>query len=199
MNVRSIGKGFQIYVLYKHINCDVNMKIAKPLSPKLKTVGRRLRKNRKSKNYSQKKLADELKMDHATISKYENGLIDIPVSVLIRVCEKCGFEPKSCFGWSGDGLDELQKLLEDCIKEPELRITEGSDNRVKIKLSDKSKDLLMSYIVFKTNPDISEKTLNLIKEDIISSIEREQGAERNDLYKRLVVYSKNIKKISKKK
>ena len=51
----------------------------------LKTIGERLRKNRKSKHFSQEEVAKCIEVDHTTISRYENGVIDIPVSTLIKI------------------------------------------------------------------------------------------------------------------
>ena len=160
----------------------------------LKSVGKRLRKNRKSSHYSQEEVASYLNVNHATISRYENGIIDIPVSALLRIGDLCGFEPRSCFNWKSDGLDELQHLLEECTKENETKNIRKKINQTPIRLSENSIDLVMTYALLKYNPAISEDTLKSLKEDIVAQIEIEQGVKRDVLLKRLKAYSDKLTK-----
>lgn len=52
-----------------------------------------IRKRRRIKNLSQTEVAGHIGVTHTTISRYENGKIDIPVSVLPKIGECCGFGP----------------------------------------------------------------------------------------------------------
>lgn len=165
----------------------------------LKTIGERLRKNRKSKHFSQEEVAKCIEVDHTTISRYENGVIDIPVSTLIDISNLCGFEPRSCFNWESDGLDELQKLLEDCIKDKKNIKGNTKSTQTPICLSENSIDLVMTYELLKNNPAISVKTLKSLKEDIILQIEMEQGVDRMALYNRLRAYAERVNEKSGKK
>ena len=45
----------------------------------------RLRNLREDNDYSQKQIAEMLYIDQSTYSRYENGLLDIPLSILIKL------------------------------------------------------------------------------------------------------------------
>ncbi len=54
-------------------------------------VGKVIRENRNKKNISQEKLALYLEVDRSTISKYESGSTDMPVSNLPLISYYCNF------------------------------------------------------------------------------------------------------------
>jgi DNA-binding XRE family transcriptional regulator len=56
-------------------------------------LGERLRNHRVALSLSQEALAWEVDVAQATISNYENGRHDIPVSVLIALCRALGASP----------------------------------------------------------------------------------------------------------
>lgn len=157
------------------------------------SIGERLRKNRKSRHLSQEDVAKHINVDRTTISRYENGVIDIPVSTLIEISGLCGFEPRLFFNWESDGLEELQKLLQDCTDAAKSREMRKHINQTPIRLSENSIDLLMTYALLKYNSAISESTLRSLKEDIVAEIELEQGVKREELLRRLKGYSNKMK------
>jgi len=165
----------------------------------LKHIGIRIRNARKNKGYSQENLADCISVDHTMVSRYERGVTDIPVSKLVRICDECGFEPRSFFSWRTDGLDELQKLLEDCVKLSGAEEGVRDTDKEKIELSEEAKDLLMAYQTLQSNPAIPKATLKKVRESIVPYIEIEQKSSREALYKRLKAYSRGIEEMSKKK
>jgi transcriptional regulator with XRE-family HTH domain len=56
-------------------------------------IGERLRNRRTALGLSQESLAWEADVAQATISNYENGRHDIPVSVLISICRALSASP----------------------------------------------------------------------------------------------------------
>lgn len=54
----------------------------------LKISGERIKEFRKEKNITQKQLADNLKTDNSTISKYERSLYPIATPYLYNICKK---------------------------------------------------------------------------------------------------------------
>lgn len=57
----------------------------------LKATGSVIAKKRKQKNISQKELGVRLNVSESTISRYEDGKVDMPVSVLPMVSNACDF------------------------------------------------------------------------------------------------------------
>ncbi|MEO7924760.1 MAG: helix-turn-helix transcriptional regulator [Chitinophagaceae bacterium] len=51
------------------------------------TIGKRIRKIRESKDYSQENVAGELNMTTSAYSKIERGITDAPTSKLVRIAE----------------------------------------------------------------------------------------------------------------
>lgn len=199
----SMNGGYKRVCITRTLFVEFNaMKRTKPLSPELKPIGQRIRKNRRSMHYTQTDVAMQLGVDHATISRYERGEIDIPVSALLKIAEICGFEPKSCFRWESDGLDELQKMLEDCNKaaSAQKQIPYVEDLPTKIELSERSKDAIMAYSLLESGSAVSQDVLMALREDIIISIEIEQDLGRDDLARglalgsRLTSYTEKFKK-----
>ncbi len=60
----------------------------------LKSVGRTIKKGRTAKNISQTELAHYLGITKSSVSKYEHGEIEIPVSTLPLISEYCAFPIK---------------------------------------------------------------------------------------------------------
>lgn len=56
--------------------------------------GSMLRERRMSLNLSQEELASSVNLTQATISNYENGRSEMPVSILVSVCERLQFRPE---------------------------------------------------------------------------------------------------------
>jgi transcriptional regulator with XRE-family HTH domain len=56
-------------------------------------IGMRLREQRLALDLSQEELAWEADIAQASISNYENGRNDIPLSVLIAICQALGVRP----------------------------------------------------------------------------------------------------------
>ena len=58
----------------------------------LKRVGKVIRKNRQKKNISQEMLGKAISLSDSNITRYEQGTIEIPVSVLPLISETCRFK-----------------------------------------------------------------------------------------------------------
>lgn len=58
-----------------------------------KNIGNIIKNRRKTKNMSQSSLGESIGVTHTTISRYERGQIDIPVSALPKISRTCGFKP----------------------------------------------------------------------------------------------------------
>lgn len=58
-----------------------------------KATGAVIRKHRKKHNISQEQLAYSIGVNKSTISRYENGSMDIPASVLPIISKECSFSP----------------------------------------------------------------------------------------------------------
>lgn len=59
-----------------------------------KHIGKVISAKRKKKNMPQTVLAEALGVTRSTVSRYETGDIDIPLSKLPAICDKCNFPPR---------------------------------------------------------------------------------------------------------
>ena len=64
-------------------------------NPQLAEVGERIHDVRKSKRWSQDDLGERMDMDRTTISKYENGHIDMSVTTFFKFSEKLETSPNN--------------------------------------------------------------------------------------------------------
>ncbi len=60
----------------------------------IKNVGYVISSHRKQKGYKMETLAQEMDIDPSTLSRYENGKIDIPASAMAYASYICDFERK---------------------------------------------------------------------------------------------------------
>ncbi|MCR4657821.1 MAG: helix-turn-helix domain-containing protein [Lachnospiraceae bacterium] len=183
----------------------------KPKQPQdslLKDIGMRIKRNRKAKHLTQSDVGEALGSDRATISRYENGKIDIPVSALMRIGEICGFEPRTFLRSESDALSGLQGMLEryaklgDMVKEKSMDYLAHPDAREApepepeaeqpVKLSEKSMGMIEAYGILVESKTVSPEALDEIGEDIIKYIEGELGSPRNRLYERLLKYTEAL-------
>lgn len=58
-----------------------------------KATGDVIRKHRRKHNISQEQLAYSIGVNKSTISRYENGSMDIPASILPIISRECNFSP----------------------------------------------------------------------------------------------------------
>lgn len=72
-------------------------------------IAQRLRELREICDFTQEELAEAAGIPVEKYAKYENGEKDLPISVLLEVCEKCGVEPGILL------TGEEPKLHEFCV------------------------------------------------------------------------------------
>jgi len=71
------------------------------------STGKTIAEKRKKKNISQKELGEALGHSISTISRYEKGSLDMPISNLPLICNFCGFHLKDYLkGWEKDDLNK---------------------------------------------------------------------------------------------
>ena len=170
----------------------------------IKAVGERIRRNRRSRRLTQEQVAERMGLDRATVSRYESGDVDIPVSALMKIGEVCGFEPKLLIPWEGDGLDSLKRLLEECAADAgggeagERKAEPGTEGTTPegIELSDESRELIAAYDVLAHDPSVSKEALRAVGGVIIARIEIERRESRESLIRRLLAYLKEVNKIN---
>lgn len=71
--------------------CAIRTKYIKMDEPISVKIGRIIRKHRKHKNISQTELGDQIGVAHTTISRYETGKLDVPISCLPQISSFCDF------------------------------------------------------------------------------------------------------------
>lgn len=79
----------------------------------LKRIGSVIRTKRKRAGISEKELAKELNVTKSTISRYENGEMEIPASVLPLICEICSFSMHD-YAKAFDGEETQTELVNQC-------------------------------------------------------------------------------------
>jgi len=82
-----------------------------------KHIGSVIRRKRKKKNISQEELATAVRVTKSTISRYEHGKIDIPLSQLTKISQKCEF-PVRDYVSSVDSEDAIDGLLRFDLDDP---------------------------------------------------------------------------------
>lgn len=102
----------------------------------MKALGKRMEIKRKRINLSQKELADCLEIDRTTLSRYENGSRDMPVSVLPLISTYCRFPLSELFP-----VEESRAILDmfaaavtvkverKCRQETDLMIESGASGK----------------------------------------------------------------------
>ncbi|MEO8147078.1 MAG: helix-turn-helix transcriptional regulator [Bacteroidia bacterium] len=109
------------------------------------TIGKRIRKIREGKDFSQENIAAELNMTTSAYSKIERGVTDASTSKLIKIAEilevdvadffidvkntsKKSNEPMQVFGFATKGdIEEIVKMIQEVVKEVnQLKITLNS-------------------------------------------------------------------------
>ena len=83
----------------------------------LKSIGTRLKNKRTIKSVSQEELANCLDIDQSTLSKYEKGSRDMPISLLPKFSTYCKFPLYELFP-----KDESQHILETFSKAVEITV-----------------------------------------------------------------------------
>ncbi len=162
----------------------------------IKKIGNKLRRSRKSKRFTQEEMANAIGVTHTTISRYEKGEIDIPVSSLIQIGRKCDYEPKNYLDWEADPYKTLYEMIENGnAKTVKIKATKND----MINLSDKAVDYIMAYKTISACSGVSEEQLQPLKEKIIDYIEIETGCNAEDMARRLTAYVRGLAKISKNK
>ena len=75
-----------------------------------KDVGLKIRAIRETKKISQSKLGERIGKSESTIGNYENGIIDIPCSALLKLAEALGCEPEEFLGAKMDDFNPIAEL-----------------------------------------------------------------------------------------
>ena len=72
-------------------------------------LGKNIQRKRKSKNYTQDTLADLLKIDRTSISKYENGVNGaMGINLFVELCDALNTTPNELL-WEGEKWESGEK------------------------------------------------------------------------------------------
>lgn len=134
----------------------------------LKHIGSVIASKRKLKNLSQGELGDFLDVSVSTISRYENGAMEIPVSSLPLICEKCDFHIREYL--VGFESESLKQLIRKCLEASVVVYSRRTDyNVVKEKTSEYGSDLK----IVKKSPYASFEIGDRIAAEIIDACDVE--------------------------
>jgi len=75
-----------------------------------KDIGMRIKKIREERKLSQSKVGELIGKSESTIGNYENGIIDISCSVLLKLAEVLECEPEEFFGAKVDNFNPIAEL-----------------------------------------------------------------------------------------
>lgn len=115
----------------------------------------KIREARKSANFTQEQLADCLGINRATLSKYENGIIEPSIYQLTRIAQELGINPTELLP---DSLTESWKVGRDF----------GSDTAIQeifeygYRLNDEERELINLY--WELNVDGRQKATERVAE-----------------------------------
>lgn len=77
-------------------------------------ISKRLKELRKSKSITVARMAEIMEVSQPTITRWENGTIDIPSSVLVRICTALGLTLAEFFAEETSDLPhDLRQLLKE--------------------------------------------------------------------------------------
>ena len=65
----------------------------------METFGKRLRRLRRAKGWTQQRLADRIHVDRTTYCKYENDTVEPPMEVWLYLCIVLDTNPNELMGW----------------------------------------------------------------------------------------------------
>lgn len=157
----------------------------------LKSTGKTIAEKRKKKNISQKELGDALEHSTSTISRYEKGLLDMPISNLPLICEYCGFDLKDYLkGWKEDNLSKAATtVLSYKMLKPEQEVVQEYINSC----SDEELDDLIEIDYCLS----SLKNDNCVKEisNIVIESHMKRLTNKEKQYKRLYKYYNLLKEM----
>ena len=157
-------------------------------------IGKIIKKFRTKNNISQTELGDALGVVHTTISRYETGKIDIPLSKLSEISEYLGFEPKEYIN-AFYNKETIRKALRTTFSNganfKQSKNIEKLENEIMDSLSDAS----VEYIIAVSNL-ISESENAIFKDKLTNdSIKAIISTNKQDksTFSRLMAYYKAFK------
>lgn len=124
----------------------------------LKVTGDIIKKNRIKHNISQEILANSLGVTKSSISRYESGSMEIPVSLLPIICKECGFSPiEYATAWMNMNIDNIPnenkeayintiKMIEFIVNESLILVNYDKNNEEKSKALDRISEIYNEYI-----------------------------------------------------
>lgn len=135
-------------------------------------TGNVIKKHRKKHNISQDQLAYFIGVNKSTISRYENGSMDIPASNLPLICKECSFSPSEyAIAWmkvSSDNVPKEKKaaytaavgMIEEIIEQIDNLINTDYQFEDKLLLSErpnieKANQRLANYLKYYVNDSFS--------------------------------------------
>jgi len=158
-------------------------------------IGKIIKKFRTKNNISQTELGDVLGVVHTTISRYETGKIDIPLSKLSEISEYLGFEPKEYISafYSDDNIIFALRNVFSTNKAIKLNSKTKKEEQTII---DKLPASSIEYIIAMS--DLMEETSdsalkNKLHNDVFTTLEILNSKNENIL-KRLNAYAKYFEK-----
>lgn len=154
----------------------------------LTSIGNLIARKRKNKNITQTQLGKELNVSAATISKYEHGLMDMPLSNLPLISNYCKF-PMSDYivEWNNFNLKQFifDSISDDYFTPNEEVVSEYINSCTKEELDDTEK--IYNAIYYINNEDLKEAVIEIVIENHMKRISEENR------FRRLLDYYKNFK------
>lgn len=98
----------KLCALYAH--ALVVMSVKARLEENRKHIGKIIKEKRESKNITQQQLADILEINRSSLSRYEDGKIEIPASSLEIISDECGFSPIHYFHNKKNPYETLERI-----------------------------------------------------------------------------------------
>ncbi|MCR5426680.1 MAG: helix-turn-helix domain-containing protein [Lachnospiraceae bacterium] len=178
----------------------------KYIESSLKSIGSTIKASRKHVGLTQKELADQLGVSVGSVSRYEHGLVDIPVSILLKINRICGLQTRLFFPLEQEDVKALLRMLEQCVSEEEPArkpyeysmpwvsdkpiLGEASASKqipdTPLQLSLGSIELIHAYQILLKDYCMDDGPLMEMREQIIVHIEKEVGYGREVIRKQLL-------------
>ena len=144
----------------------------KDIKEVLSHIGSRLRKSRKIQRITITEIASCLGVNHTTISRYETGKIDVPVSVLYKYGEACD-KPPAWYLEDGDIYDELVEFLAGKGFPKNIPVSKWTlaDDYRSEDIDDEVTELIRAYKRIADIPSADMSMIARMREDIIFHFE----------------------------
>ena len=152
--------------VWKEVIMKKDKKVEEKRKKYLAIFGEVIKKKRTCKSLEQRELGEAIGVSDTTISRYENGKVEIPASVLPLICEACDFKMRDFSSKIDEEIviDNTEDLI-SCAKKSSLYKENNEDDSM----------------IFESVRALSMKEKNNIDECITRINECFDGADKNEL------------------